>query len=75
MYRPNVFGEDNSKNKVFHVPIGETNNIKMRTCDPHVPEIKYVQDDENTCCLGSLASDFFSSNKHVAEHAVMSLLS
>ena len=47
----------------------------MHAFDPHAPEIKYVQDDENTCCLGSLASDLFSSNKHVAEHAVMSLLS
>ena len=40
--------------------------------DPHAPEIKCVQDEENTCVLSSLASALFADNEHVAEHAVAS---
>ena len=35
------------------------------------PEIKYVQDDENTRVLSCHTSDLFSSNENVAEHAVV----
>ena len=41
---------------------------------PHAPEIKYVQDDNNTCCLSSMYSNFFAVNENFAEHAVVSQL-
>ena len=34
---------------VFNVPIGNTKNIEMHDFHLHVPEIKYAQDDKNTC--------------------------
>ena len=62
-YQPNVFGEDNPKYILFRVPIGNAKNIYMHGFHPHAPEIEYVQDNENTCCLSSL--DFFADNEHV----------
>ena len=62
MYLPNVFGEENSQNKVFHVPIGNTKNTDMHDFYPRAPEVKYVQDDKNTCCLVSLDSALFAAN-------------
>ena len=44
----------------------------MNDFDHLAPEIKYVQDDKNTCFLSSLASDLFVVNEHVAEHDVVS---
>ena len=38
----------------------------------HAPEIKYVQDDNNTCCLSSLTYVLFSAREHVVKHAVLS---
>ena len=46
----------------------------MHAFDTHLPEIKYVQDDNNTCVLISLDSALFSANEHVAENDVVSLL-
>ena len=34
---------------VFNVTIGNTKNIEMHDFHLHVPEIKYAQDDKNTC--------------------------
>ena len=62
MYQSNVYGKDNSKNKVFRVPIFNTKNTEMHYFDPHAPEIKYVQDENNTCVLGNMASDLFVVN-------------
>ena len=75
LYQPNVFGKYNSNNKVFHVPIGNTKNTEMNAFNPHVPEIKYFQDDEYTCVFGSLASALFAENENFAENAVVSQLS
>ena len=47
---------------VFNVPIGNTKNIEMHDFHLHVPEIKYAQDDKNTCFLSSLTSGFFVEN-------------
>ena len=66
MYQPNIFGEENSKNKVFHVSIGNANNTEMHAFDTHAPEMKHVQDDNNTCVLSSLSSILFAANYHVA---------
>ena len=60
---------------MFHVSIGNEENKEMHAFDPHAPEIKYVQDDENTCCLGSLASDLFDVNEYVVEHDVVHRIS
>ena len=43
--------------------------------NPHVPEIKYSQDDEYTCVFISLASALFDTNENIEEHAVVSRLS
>ena len=47
----------------------------MHDYDPHAPEIKYVQDDKNTCVFISLDYSFFTVNEHVVEHSVVSRLS
>ena len=41
----------------------------------HAPEIKYVQDDNNTCVLSILDYALYSANYHVAEHDVVSQIS
>ena len=60
---------------MFHVPIGNAKNTKMHAFDPHVPQIKYVQDAKSTCCLISPTSALFSVNEHFSEHAVVSQIS
>ena len=72
MYIPNVFGEENSKNNVFHVPIGNSNYIEMYDFDPHAPKTKYVQYYNNTRVLSILGSTLFAANEHVGEHAAVS---
>ena len=47
----------------------------MHAYDPHALEIKYVQDDKNTCVLRSLASTLFYTNEHVAKNYFVSQLS
>ena len=75
LYQSNVFGKESSKNKVFHVTIGNSKNVEMHDFHPHEPEIKYFQNEENTCVFSSLYSDLFSENEHYVEHAVLSQLS
>ena len=60
---------------MFHVPIGNEKNTEMNDFHPHTIEIKYVQDEENTCFLISLTSSLSAANEHVAEHAVVYQLS
>ena len=60
------------KNMVFNDSIGNEKNTEMHTFNPHVPEIKYVQNDENNCVLGSMAYSLFTANEHVAEHSSVS---
>ena len=47
----------------------------MNAFDCHAPEIKYVQDDNNTCVLSILDYALYSANYHVAEHDVVSQIS
>ena len=75
MYQTSIFGKENSKNKVLHVPIGNENNTLMHAFDSHAPVNKYLQDSYNTCCLGSLANALFDLNEHVEEYAVVSRIS
>ena len=41
-------------------------NREMYAFEPHAPEIKDVQDDDNYYVLSSLASALFSSIEHVS---------
>ena len=61
MYQSNFFGEEGFKNKVFSVTIGNAKNIEMYDYHPHSPEIKYVQNEDNTFVLCSLDSGLFAS--------------
>ena len=47
----------------------------MHAFDPHATEVKYVQEDENTCFSISLDSALFAANENVAEHSVVSRIS
>ena len=47
----------------------------MHDFDIHAPEIKYVQDDKNTCCLSVMVSALFAVNEHISEYAVVYRLS
>ena len=38
----------------------------MHAFDHPAPEIKYIQDEKNTCILSSMDYAFFSLNEHVA---------
>ena len=49
---------------MFHVPIGNAKNTEMHDFHPHAPEIKYIQDEENTCFLSGMASALFAANEH-----------
>ena len=60
LYRPDVF--DKQKKRAFHVSIGNAKNSEMHNFYPHAPEIKYVQDDKNTCVLSSLDTALFADN-------------
>ena len=60
------------KNNVFNVPIGNSNNTEMYNFDHHAPEIKYVQNDDNSCVFSSLSSSLFDVNENIAEHALLS---
>ena len=75
MYWSNVFGKDNLKHKLFHVPIGNSNYIEMYDFDPHAPKTEYVQYYNNTHVLIILGSTLFAANEHVGEHAAVSWLS
>ena len=63
------------KNMVFNDSIGNEKNTEMHTFNPHVPEIKYVQNDENNCVLSSMDYGLFAVNDHVEEHADVSQIS
>ena len=41
----------------------------MTEFNPHTPEIKCAQDDENTFCFSSLTLALFYSSEYVAEQA------
>ena len=41
----------------------------------HEPEIKYVQDGENTCVFSDMYYYLFDVNENIAEHDSMSLIS
>ena len=60
------------KDKVFHVIIGNANNTEIHDFDPHAPEIKCVQDGDNTFVLSILYSDLFAASERVAKHFVVS---
>ena len=62
MYQSNIFGKEGSKNKLFHVPIENSNNTEIHYSYPHVLEIKYVQNKENKFVLSGLGNSFFASN-------------
>ena len=47
------------KNKVSHVPIGNSKNTEMHDFHPHAAEIKYVQNEDNTCVFVSMTSALF----------------
>ena len=39
----------------------------MNNVHSYAPSIKYVQDDENTCCFGILVSALHDARENVAE--------
>ena len=42
----------------------------MQYFHPHRTEIKYVQNEENTCVFNSLNFASFAANEFISEHAV-----
>ena len=42
----------------------------MQDFHTYASEIKYAQNEENTCVLSTLYSDLFSENEHVKKHSV-----
>ena len=62
LYPWNVFGRVDLKNYVFNVLIGNAKNVEMHDFYPHTQEVKYAQDDKNTCVLSSLDYDLFAKN-------------
>ena len=74
LYQSNFFGKEGLKNKVFHVPIGNSEKTQMYDFHPHVPEINYFQNEVNNYVFSSLSFSLFASNEHVLEHAVLSQL-
>ena len=43
----------------------------MTEFHPPAPEIKYFQDDKNTCCFSSLESYLFASRGYLSEQAIL----
>ena len=75
LLKSNIFGKVGSKNKVFHVLIGISDNIKINSLRPQSQETIYVQNEENICDIIDLVYDLCDGNKIVAEHAILSWLS
>ena len=46
----------------------------MNHFHPHSPEIKYVQDDVNTCCFGNFVSDMFDVKEHFSKQDIVLIL-
>ena len=67
----NFSGEEDSKNNISRVPIINANNTEIHDIHPYAPVIKNVQDEKNTCVLGSLDQALFATNEHILEHAVL----
>ena len=59
MFQKKIPGQDNSTEFTFPLPIGSSKKAEITEFHPHAPGIKYLQDDKNVCCFGSLASDLF----------------
>ena len=52
------------------LPLEVTKKTEIANFHPYAPAIKYVQHDNNTCCLSSLAYAPYDARDHVAEQAI-----
>ena len=41
--------------------IGSTKKLEVTEFNPHAPKLKYLQEDENTCCFRGISSAMFAS--------------
>ena len=54
----------------FYVPIGSAKFTSQVQYKSDAPITAYQQQDQNSCCLSSLASDFKFSNEFTTENAI-----
>ena len=56
------------------MPIGSFKKAQLTEFHPHVPVMKYLHGDANTCCFSSLASVMFSYVEYGKEQAITSCI-
>ena len=60
LFQKKLPGKSDSTKFTYHVPIISPKKTQFTLFYPHVPVMKYLHGDANTCCFSSLASVMFS---------------
>ena len=56
---------------VFAVSVCSAKKAEVNEFHPHEPMIKYLQDDENTCCFSIISYDLFDYGSYVSEQDIV----
>ena len=51
--------------------VGRAKNAQLTEFHPLLPLMKYIQDDENTCCFGCLAPVLYDSGYYFTKQAIV----
>ena len=66
LFQWKIPAQADSTKLIFLVLIGGDNKVEVTEFHPNAFVMKYIQDDDNTCCFYILASGVFASGEYVA---------
>ena len=74
LFHQKLPGQEDSIKLIFSVSTGSANNEEVTQFNPHLPVMKYLHDDEITCCFSIPVSTMFAyiyidSEKDIEQHA------